>query len=184
MYRGAFILRVIAGTKRGLKLFEFEGADVRPTTDRVKENIFNIIFPHISDASVLDVFAGSGALTVEALSRGAKDACLTDLRKESLDLAKKNVSHAGFSDKCAFFQTDGIDFILNTDRKFDIIFLDPPYNTGLAKKALEAIGKSRVLSEDGIVVLERDSEEVFEISSLKLIKDKKYGRTCVCVYTY
>lgn len=177
-------MRVIAGKKRGLKLFDFEGDDIRPTTDRVKENIFNIIFPHIYGSDVLDLFCGSGALSIEALSRGSESAVLCDVSSVSLNLAKKNVNHASFNDKCVFFQKSGIDFLKETDRKFDIIFLDPPYNSGLAEKSLRAIFENEVLSEDGIAVLERDETDVFDFDGASLIKEKKYGRTYICIYTY
>lgn len=174
-------MRVISGTKRGLKLFEFEASNIRPTTDRVKENIFNIIAPYVSDSNVLDLFCGTGALSVEALSRGAKSALLCDNSKTSLELAKKNVNHAGFADKCEFVLKNGIDFLCETHCLFDIIFLDPPYNSGLAGKSLNKAFD--VLSNNGIVVLERDNPDTFEVSGGVCIKEKKYGRTHISIYS-
>lgn len=176
-------MRVIAGIKRGLKLFEFEGSLIRPTTDRVRENIFNIIAFHVYDSNVLDLFCGTGALSIEAISRGAKSAVLCDIAKNSLDLAKKNANHAQFSDKCIFNQMSGVDFLKTTKSKFDIIFLDPPYNSGLAEKALSLIFEKDVLTDDGIVVLERDETDDFSFSDAHLVKEKKYGRTKIGIYS-
>ena len=181
--KGCVYLRVIAGAKRGLKLFEFEGSDIRPTTDRVKENIFNIISPYVYDSSVLDLFCGTGALSVESLSRGAKSAVLCDVCKKSLDLAKKNAVHAGFSDKCTFVLKNGLDFLCSTNCRFDIVFMDPPYNSGLAKKALEAVFEKDVLNEGAIVVLERDEPDAVKSDLAVLVKEKKYGRTHIGIYT-
>lgn len=176
-------MRVIAGIKRGLKLFDFEGSSIRPTTDRVKENIFNIIMPYVYGAKVLDLFCGTGALSVEALSRGAEEAVLCDISSDSINLAKKNVRHAAFSDKCVFHHKSGIDFLNTCPVKFDIIFLDPPYNSSLAEKSLKLIFEKDILSDGGIVVLERDETDTFEFSGAHLIKEKKYGRTYISLYS-
>lgn len=122
-------MRVIAGMRRGMKLAEFEGSDVRPTTDRVKENIFNIISPYVPDAKVLDMFSGTGALSIEAVSRGAERAVLCELSDSSAKIVKKNLERADFGDKCTLVLGDSIAYAKKTAEKFDIIFLDPPYNT-------------------------------------------------------
>lgn len=176
-------MRIISGTKRGLKLYDFDGGDIRPTTDRVKENIFNIIAPNVRSSNILDLFCGTGALSVEAISRGADSAVLCDSSKKSLELAKKNAFHAGFENKCEFLLTDAITFLKNTKRIFDIIFLDPPYNSGLAESSLKLIFDRGILSDSGIVVLERDKPEVFQAPYAVLSKEKKYGRTYICIYT-
>ncbi len=175
-------MRIISGIKRGLKLYDFEGGDIRPTTDRIKENIFNIIAPDVREGSVLDLFCGTGALALEAVSRGAASAVMCDASKESLALAKKNVSHAGFEDKCELILTDATAFLKKSSKKFDIIFLDPPYNSGLAEKTLKLIFANDILAEDGIVVLERDETDSFDASYAVLKKEKRYGRTYICIY--
>lgn len=176
-------MRVVAGIRRGLKLADFEGRDIRPTTDRVKENIFNIISQYVPDADVLDMFAGTGALAIEAVSRGARSAVLCELSDASAEIVGENLKRAGFGDKCALMKCDCLDFIKRTEEKFDIIFLDPPYNTGLLGKALGAIADGDVLSDRGIAVAECDGpEHPREVAGLDLIKEKKYGRTYILVY--
>ena len=175
-------MRIIAGEKRGLKLFDFEGSDIRPTTDRVKENIFNIIAQYVYDADVLDLFCGTGALGIEAVSRGCESAVFCDVDARSLSLAKKNVCHAGFEKRCSLHQISALDFLKSTSLKFDIVFLDPPYNSGLCESALSLIFEKGILKEGGIAVVERDETDVFSFSEAKLIKEKKYGRTYIEIY--
>lgn len=176
-------MRVIAGVRRGLKLSEFEGSDIRPTTDRVKENIFNIISPYVPDARVLDMFAGTGALSIEAVSRGAASAYLCELSASSAKIVKKNLEKADFGEKCRLILGDSIDYVRSSAERFDIIFLDPPYNTGLLGAALEAIVCAGVLDDDGIIVAECDSPEYpSEPNGLTLFRQKRYGRSCILIY--
>ncbi|MBQ8928863.1 MAG: 16S rRNA (guanine(966)-N(2))-methyltransferase RsmD, partial [Oscillospiraceae bacterium] len=123
-------MRVISGTARGRKLKEPDGRRVRPTTDKVKESMFNIVQFHIQDAAVLDLFAGSGQLGIEALSRGAESVTFVDSARDSVKLVRENVRTAGFEDRAQIFQTDAIGFLEHCG-KFDLIFLDPPYDTDL-----------------------------------------------------
>lgn len=176
-------MRVISGTRRGLKLADFEGRDIRPTTDRVKENIFNIISPHVYGANVLDMFAGTGAFSIEAISRGANSAVLCELTDLSAKIVKKNLERANFGEKCSLYIGDSIRFVENSDKHYDIIFLDPPYNTGLLKKALCKIAKHKAINDEGIIVAECDYIEKPEnIDGLKLIKERRYGRTYILIY--
>ena len=147
-------MRIISGIRRGHKLFEFEGDDVRPTTDRVKESVFNIIQTFIPDAVCLDMFAGSGALSFEAISRGAKKAVCLDKDKRSIDIIKKNANSLDFSDYCEIINTSCFDYMERAKEKFDVIFLDPPYNKNFIEPVLEGIVKNNLLNENGIVVLE------------------------------
>ncbi len=176
-------MRVIAGVKRGLKLFDFEGSDIRPTTDRVKENIFNIIAQYVCDADVLDLFCGTGSLGIEAVSRGCANAVFCDSDARSLSLAKKNVCHAGFEAKCVFYQINALEFLKSTNLKFDIVFLDPPYNSGLCESALSLIFEKDILKGNGIAVVERDETDNFSFPEANLIKEKKYGRTYINIYS-
>ena len=177
------MLRVIAGIKRGMKLAEFEGDNIRPTTDRIKENIFNIISPYIAGAKVLDMFAGTGALSIEAVSRGAASALLCELSDLSAKIVKQNLKKADFGDKCRLVIGDSINYAKDTKEKFDIIFLDPPYNTGLLAKALDIIAQNGLLSDGGIAVVECDGPEYpASIDGLELCKEKRYGRSYVLVY--
>lgn len=177
-------MRIIAGKKRGLKLFGFDGEDVRPTTDRVKENIFNMIAPRVPDACVLDLFAGTGALSVEALSRGAAEAVLCEKSETVRRLIAKNLEKTGFEDRCTIIAGNCFDFLLRNQKKFDIVFLDPPYNTGLLADALKKIVQCGCLSENGIVVAECDEpEKPSGICGLICEREKKYGRTYILIYS-
>ncbi len=178
-------MRVIGGNKRGLKLFDFEGDSVRPTTDRVKENIFNIIGPYISGTSVLDLFGGTGALSVEALSRGAEKATVCDVADSSLALIKKNLEKAGYSAQAQVLKTDAIAYISSASGSFDVLFIDPPYNSDLLERALAAIAKNPKICPEGIIVCERDYEkELPHLSGLTVLKDKKYGRVQILVLEF
>ena len=120
-------MRVITGTARGRVLKTLEGEDVRPTTDRVKEAVFSIIQFEIEGRRVLDLFAGSGQLGIEALSRGAASATFVDMSKDSLSAVKYNLEHTKLGDNAKVVQTDALSFLKLTKDKFDIVFLDPPY---------------------------------------------------------
>jgi len=176
-------VRIIAGTRRGHKLYDFEGGEIRPTTDRVKESMFNLIQEHIQDAVVLDLFGGSGALSFEALSRGAKRAVLLDIDSRSIALIRKNADKLGFMDRTSILNTAAESYLTSAEDRFDIIFLDPPYNKGFISPLLEKIAARDILTPGGFAVLESDSsDEHGEIPGLLLIKQRKYGRTFVTIY--
>ena len=176
-------MRIISGSRRGHKLFEFEGQDIRPTTDRVKESIFNLIQSYVINADVLDMFAGSGALSFEAVSRGANSAVLVDCDKNSVAVINKNIRALGFENVCKVLNMSCFDYVSTTANKFDIIFLDPPYNKGFIEPALSAISDRSLLAEDGIIVLESDDTDFkSEVAGLEVIKQKRYGRTFITIY--
>ena len=176
-------MRIISGSRRGHKLFEFEGQDVRPTTDRVKESIFNLIQVYVPNADILDMIAGSGALSFEAISRGANSAVLVDCDKNSVAIINKNIKSLRFENECRVVERSCFDFINTNCGKFDIIFLDPPYNKGFIEPALSAISENDILSDNGIIVLESDNTDFKnEFEGLEMIKQKKYGRTFITIY--
>lgn len=176
-------MRIISGQRRGHKLLEFSGDGIRPTTDRVKESIFNLIQEYISDARVLDMFCGSGALSFEALSRGAKEATCIDVDKKSIEVIKKNCFSLDYQDSCEIINSSCFDYIKRCKKQFDLIFLDPPYNKELIVSSLKGIIECDILSPHGIIVLESDSTDFHsEFSGLELLKQRKYGRTYVTVY--
>ena len=175
-------MRIISGIRRGHKLFEFAGDDIRPTTDRVKESIFNIIQYYVPGASVLDMFCGSGALSFEAVSRGARKAVCIDSDPASVDIIRKNAKALRFEEFCEILTMSCLNY-KPTGESFDIIFLDPPYNKGLIEPVLEHIVKQKLLSDDGIIVLESDDTDFCgEIPGLCIDRQKKYGRTYITVY--
>ena len=175
-------MRIIAGAKRGHKLYEFEGTDIRPTTDRVKESMFNLIQDFVTGSRVLDLFAGSGALCFEALSRGAESGVLVDRDMRALSLIRKNNASLGF-DNAEIIDSEAISFLESTGKEFSVIFLDPPYNKGYIEPVIRRIVERSILSEDGIIVLESDfSDEHGDFEGLIKLKQKKYGRSYVTVY--
>ena len=176
-------MRIISGIRRGHKLLEFDGGGVRPTTDRVKESVFNLIQEFVADAVCLDMFAGSGALSFEAISRGAKKAVLIDSDRRSVDIIRKNADALGFNESCDIINMSCFDYLKNADGKFDIVFLDPPYNKGFIEPALKAVTDGGFLAENGIVVLESDNTDFrAETEALWTYKQRRYGRTYITVY--
>lgn len=175
-------MRVITGSARGMTLKTLEGESVRPTTDKVKEAVFSIIQFELEGRRVLDLFAGSGQLGIEALSRGAESAVFVDSDKKAIKVVKENLEKTRLSDKALVAQTDSVAFLKMTDRVFDIVFLDPPYSTGLLERALGAL--SDRVADGGTVVCEMPYGDVLpdEAGDLKKYRDYKYGKTVVTVY--
>lgn len=175
-------MRIISGVARGSRLVTLEGTETRPTLDRVKEPLFSIIQMYIKEASVLDLFAGSGALGLEALSRGAKDAVFVDISKKAINVINQNVQKTKLEDKAVVLNqsyNEALQQMANENKQFDIIFLDPPYLSGLLENAIQEILKYKLLSKEGIIVVETDMEsELQKIQNIGLhIKDiRKYGR--------
>lgn len=179
-------MRVISGKARGLKLDTPKNDDVRPTTDRVKESLFNIINSYIMDSRVLDLFAGTGSLGIECLSRGAKRCVFVDVSKESIGIIKSNIKKARVENESIVINSDFKDAIkrLQGAEKFDVIFMDPPYYKDMFVAALESIDNADLLDEDGIIMIEHDSKDSFPETIGRLIqnKSKKYGNTTLTFY--
>lgn len=171
-------LRVISGSARGKKLISLEGLDVRPTLDRVKESVFNMIAFDIGDASVLDLFCGSGALGIEALSRGAKCAVFVDKNATALSVTKQNLTATRLSERAKLVQSDSIVFLQNTNDVFDIILIDPPYQAKLYERVLQEIAERKLLAPDGILVVESAENDPPEIPTrfFSEVREKKYGK--------
>lgn len=164
----------------GTKLDTLSGEDTRPTLDRVKEALFNIIQSYIYDAKVLDLFSGSGALAIESISRGAKYAISCDNSKKAIQIIKTNIQKCHFTEEIEVINKDYKKVLEDIkDKKFDIIFLDPPYKTDFGIYAIEIIMKNNMLEEEGIVVFETDRESEY-IDSIKeyanVLNVRKYGR--------
>ena len=175
-------MRVITGSARGRQLRTLEGDDVRPTTDRVKEAMFSIIQFDIEGRRILDLFAGSGQLGIEALSRGAKEATFVDREKRSVAVVKENLAKTGFDKNSRVVQTDAFSFLRMTGGEFDIVFLDPPYGTGMLQKTLGML--STCVAQGGTVICEHPhGEEMPETAGeLGIYRTYKYGRTALTVY--
>lgn len=176
-------MRIISGTARGTKLFTLEGLDTRPTLDRVKEPLFNIINFDLEDAVVLDLFAGSGALGLEAISRGAKKVFLCEKNRNAANIVEKNIEKTKFQDQAILIRNDfekAISFIEQLNEKIDVVFIDPPYKTDLIKKSLEKILDSDILNDDFIIIAETDELERIlkdiNILNINVFDTRKYGR--------
>lgn len=177
-------MRIISGSMRGTKLYTLDGLDVtRPTLDRVKESLFNIINFNLKDAIVLDLFSGSGALGLEAISRGAKKSYLCDVSPKAIKVISQNVIKTHAEDKTVILKGDyenNLEKFKNENLKFDVIFLDPPYKTDFTIKSVDLIIKNNLLSEDGIIVVETDIEEdileKIKEFSVDIYDVRKYGR--------
>lgn len=175
-------MRVISGSARGRVLKALEGDITRPTTDKVKESIFNIIQFETAGRRVLDLFGGSGQLAIEAVSRGAKSAVVCENSRQAAAVIKDNVKKCGFENEITIHRGDFSE-VLKKDAKFDIIFLDPPYKSNLLARALEIIQTIDILSLNGIIVCETDCQ--YEIDNLKepyiIRREYKYGRIKITV---
>jgi len=177
-------MRIISGTVKGRKLKAPIGNKIRPTSDRVKESVFTIIQFDIEGRRVLDLFAGSGQYGIEALSRGAKTAVFVDSLSESIKLVKENVQKCGFTDQSSIYARDAMRF-LETDEKYDLIFIDPPYDTPLASSAIEKIVLFDKLNINGIIICEikADTTSPQVITPYSLEKEYKYGGVKIVKYT-
>ena len=172
-------MRIIGGKYRSRVLSEFPGEDVRPTSDRAREALFNILSLKLYGARVLDLFAGSGALGIESLSRGAKEAIFNDCAKDSIAIIKKNLTTLKIAingEEAKVMQSDYAACLSQIRGKFDLIFIDPPYRFDYGKKALDIIAQRDLLSENGIVVHERDVSFEGEIAGLEKYDERKYGK--------
>ena len=180
-------MRVISGKVRGLKLDTPKNNDVRPTTDRVKESLFNIINSYVRDSNILDLFAGTGSLGIECLSRGAAECIFVDSSKESIKIINSNIKRARVEEESIVLNMDFKEALRNTklkDKEFDIIFMDPPYYENMFTDALNIISDKKLLSEEGIIVVEHDTKDDFpeKVGQLYKSRDKKYGNTTLTFY--
>lgn len=175
-------MRVISGSARGKKLLSLEGPATRPTTDRVKESMFNIVMPYIRGAKVLDLFAGSGALGIEALSRGSAHCTFVENARDAAEIIRKNLEGTKLSDNGKLVEGDVLTFLDKTKESFSLIFLDPPYDGGFYEPVLEKIAKRGLLDGDGVLVLEKRADaQIVVPDTIEVEKERKYGHTTVCI---
>ncbi len=177
-------MRVITGTARGRKLKALEGLDTRPTTDKVKESIFNIVQFDVEGRNVLDLFAGTGQLGIEALSRGAEKCTFVELRREAAALVRENLAHCGFSDRARVVQGDALAYLTGCGEKFGLVLLDPPYASGLLERALGLITKIDIVSGNGIIVCETAANAVLPDLPAPYEKGReyRYGKIKLTLY--
>lgn len=177
-------MRVISGKLKGrvLKGYNIEGT--RPTMDRVKESLFASIQDYLDDSIVLDLFAGSGNLGIEAISNGASKCYFVDNNKECIKVINDNVNTFNITEQAVILNKDYLDAINNfkNNVKFDIIFIDPPYKYNIKKELLDIILKNNILNDNGIAVFEYSLDEDIDNINFKLLKSKKYGDKYISVY--
>ena len=177
-------MRVITGYARGKRLHTLEGEAVRPTPERVKEAVFSSIQFDIEGRRFLDLFAGSGQMGIEALSRGAAEAVFVDARREAAALVRENLRRTRLSDRAQVVQADFRDYLSRCARQFDLIFLDPPYGSGLLEQAVETIARFDILRGHGIMVCESYVDETLPETAppYTLHRTYRYGRIKLTVY--
>lgn len=171
-------MRVISGSARGLKLLSLEGDNTRPTLDRVKEALFSMLTVYVPSANVLDLFAGSGALGIEALSRGADRCVFVDSLPQAMDIVKANAAKARVAERSAFCTVNALSYLSSSIDKFDLVFLDPPYRGNLYEDCLTKLYENGFIKKGSVVVMEWDSEmkKPYVPPFYEVIRERKYGR--------
>lgn len=171
-------MRVIAGSARSLRLKAPEGMDTRPTTDRIKETLFNMLQPCLSGAVFIDLFSGSGAIGIEALSRGAKHAYFVENNKNALSCIAENLQFTRFTDRATVLKQDVLGALHGIhEKEADIVFMDPPYGHGYEKQALQALKNMPYMTEQTLIVIEASVNHDFsylEEEGYRLTKEKRY----------
>jgi 16S rRNA (guanine(966)-N(2))-methyltransferase RsmD len=183
-------LRIISGSARGRRLLSPPNYRIRPTADRVKEALFNILGNHLDGfdcCRVLDIFAGTGNLGIEALSRGAAQAIFIDNHKESSALVLKNLRLLGFEEKARVLEKEAIPALCYLEKRedpFHLVFIDPPYRLGLEEKVLDYLSASALIDENSLVIVEFSSDEVIpkEFASLREFDRRAYGDTAIALF--
>lgn len=178
-------MRVITGTARGRRLQELEGLETRPTTSRVKEGMFSALQFEIEGRRVLDLFAGTGQLGIECLSRGAASAVFVDQRKDAVQAIRTNLKETRLVDGATVVQGDSIEYLKSCGQgSFDLVFLDPPYASGLRQEALRILCEKDILAPDGIIVAESPTDQKVPPLSepYRIWRSYRYGRIALTVY--
>lgn len=181
-------MRIIAGSKRGTQIFAPRGQDTRPTQDRVKESLFNIIQAYVPEATVLDLFAGSGALALEAISRGAAQAVLVDMDREAGACIRRNIAKLGFENAVKLYPCEfrrALAQMMKERRRFDLVFLDPPYRMTELAEICDELANGRLLANGAMLVLEHRSGFVPALDArFTLFNQRGYGDTEIHFYLY
>lgn len=179
-------MRIIAGESRGQIIAAPEGMKTRPTQDKVREAIFGMLQFDIPSSRVLDLFSGSGAMGLEALSRGAEYAIFNDSVKASVNVIKSNIIKLGYQERSRVLNMDcavAIKALASSNDKFDFVFVDPPYHSGIYEEVLSAIHINGLLAHNGAIIAERQCDiEIMPVAGLIMSKSKKYGRTVIEVF--
>ena len=177
-------MRVITGSARGTALKTPKGMETRPTMDQVKEGIFSAIQFEVEGRHALDLFAGSGQLGIEALSRGAASAVFVDARRDACQVVRENLAKTRLSERAEVVQADYLAYLGGCRKRFDLIFLDPPYAEVFLENALKRISEIDILTDSGIIICERPVEKALaeEFPGVTRDRDYKYGKTAVTIF--
>lgn len=172
-------MRIIAGSARSLPLKTIEGTDTRPTTDRIKETLFNILNPYIPGCSFLDLFAGSGQIGLEAVSRGAQNAVFVESSKKAAACIQDNISFTHFTEECTLFPMEAVSALHRMEGKytFDVVFMDPPYQKGMEEAVLRTLAASSVITKDTLIIVEAAQNADFSYLTelgYRVTKEKRY----------
>lgn len=181
------LLRIIAGELKGRKLERIDTELIRPTSDRVREALFSILGDMVIDSRFLDLFAGSGSVGIEAFSRGAKEVVFVDAGNDSIKVLNSNLQKTNLIEETEIIQADyaaTVEKLAYQGRKFDIIFIDPPYKFGIALDAVRKIQEKNLLSKNGVIIVEHGSKDLIpeKIGIFEIFKEKKYGNICLSLY--
>ena len=182
-------MRIIAGEAKNRIIKTRKGFDTRPTLESVKESLFSIIAPYIEGSIFLDLFSGSGSISLEAISRGAKRAVMIEKDGEALKYIIENIDNLGFSDRCRAYTNDvirAIEILGRKNEKFDIIFLDPPYKENISTKTIEKISEENLLERDGIIISEHSMYEKMsdKIGNFVKYDERDYNKKVVSFYRF
>jgi len=177
-------VRIISGEHKGQRLAGGKKTKVRPTSDRVKESIFNILREEVTGKRILDLFAGVGSLGIEALSRGAESVTFVDASSQSINILKKNLENLNLKSKSTILRMDGLRALNKLKQNFQMIFADPPYLKGFVQRIIDSVVQSEVLEKNGVLILEHHKKETFIFPEEKLValKQKKFGDTVISFF--
>lgn len=177
-------MRIISGAQKGHRISSGKKARMRPTSEKARECIFNVLREEVSGKRVLDLFAGAGGLGLEALSRGAQSVTFVDASSQSISVLKRNLEILKLKNKSTVIKIDGLKAIKKLPQSFDLIFADPPYGKGYVQQMINALITSHILEEGGILVLEHHKKETFSCPQEKLIvlKQKRFGDTVISFF--
>lgn len=182
-------MRIIAGTARHRVIKSVPDSLTRPTTDRIKESLFNILNFRIPDSEILDLYSGTGNMGLEAISRGAKSVVFVDLRKVSIDTINENIQSLGFASQSTVYMSEAdkaLNLFIKNQNYFDIIFCDPPYNKGLEIPSMDLIQKGKLLKKEGVLIVRhhKKTELPDSLGIIKRYRQNKYGDAFVSFYQY
>jgi len=180
-------VRIIAGVSKGRKLHPLKGIAIRPTADHLRESIFNILAGYVEGAVVLDLFAGTGSLGMEALSRGAASCVFVDSSRKAVELLNRNILTCGLQEQCTILKRDvlrGLNFLIATGHTFDLVFMDPPYNRGYVEQTLRLLGDCKCIANGGYIIVEHSRHETLsrKTAHFEQSSERQYGKSLVSFY--